>query len=141
MSADPQTRLGEGPGGKLGHPADADDHRAGRPDPPNNLVVMLGNGGRCRQGAVAGRIAGGGHVVFDRYRYAGQREGSAVRIRVDAGRFGPYPSWIDGLESTQPRIERCDSLQVGLGHGERGGLARTHHLGQLSGRGSSKSDG
>ncbi len=107
----------------------ADDHRAGRAQPPHDLGVLARGVAEC-VGAARGDLARDVRVVLDRDRHAEQRARvAAAAAPVGLVGLGQRALGEDDAEGVERRVEAGDPLEVGLGQLARGDVARGDHLG------------
>ena len=134
VAADGARAVGRGVEAELGRPGDADDDGSGGAQPGDDGVVGRLRHLRRRRRPVGADLAGHGHVVLDRDRHAGQREGAAVGRRVDRGRLDQRGRPPDDAEGPDTGVDRRDVLQVGADDVDRRELPRPHPCRDLRGR-------
>ena len=86
--------------------------------------------GRGGGGAVAGGVAGDGHVVLDRDGHARQREREPVRAGVDPAGLGEHPLGVGRLERAEVGVALGDPAEVRPGDLDGGAGAAAHPGGE-----------
>jgi hypothetical protein len=128
-----RTRLGEPPDRQLRHAGLADDDRAGRAQPPHQLVVGGFGGIRRRRRPVPGGQPGDRDVVLDRQRYAGERQLGEVGAARQLGRGAPGLVRRDALKGADARVAGRDPGEAGVDNLARGTPPGAHGSRDLDG--------